>query len=100
MTGADTLMRGIVNLLDRMNAATANYWQLTLDTIEPVLGMNNSYNYVVIDANYRENSDRAVSKFIKEVHTFNKLVRREQSSNELLGSELINCTVDLSLPKT
>lgn len=99
MLGADTLMRGIVNLLDRMNAATLNYWQLTLDTIEPLPNIDSSYNYIVIDANYRENSSEAVSKFIRDVHTFNKLTRLNESSSALVGSELINSTVDLSLPK-
>ena len=96
MLSADTLMRGISILLDRMNAATANYWQLTLDTIEPQITGNFSYNYMVVDANYRDSSDRAVQNFIDNVYTFNKLVRK---NDELVGSELISCTLDLSLPK-
>jgi len=99
MIGGDTLMRGIINLLDRMNAATSNYWQLTLDTIEPIAGMPHSYNYIVMDANYRENSVTATARFIKNVHTFNKVTRKSQASGELFGSELIGCAVDLSLPK-
>lgn len=96
MVGADTLMRGISNLLDRMNTATANYWQLTLDNLEPQMSSNVGHTYMVVDANYRDSSDRAVAKFIDKVYTFNKLVRK---NDELVGSELINCTVDLSLPK-
>lgn len=96
MMGADTLMRGISNLLDRMNAATANYWQLTLDNLEPQMTGNAGHTYMVVDANYRDSSERAVAKFIDKVYTFNKLVRK---NDELVGSELINCTIDLSLPK-
>lgn len=99
MVGADTLMRGISNLLERMNAASANYWQLALDTIEPSPSIDTSYNYIVVDANYRENSENSVNRFIDNVYTFNKLTRVLPDSEELVGSELINCSVDLSLPK-
>lgn len=96
---ADTILRGITNLLDRMNQATGGYWELTIDTAEPIKEFGNSYNYMVVDANRRESSDKAVSKFIDKVHIFNKYVRVDKNSNRLVGSELIDCSVDLSLPK-
>lgn len=99
MLGADTILRGITNLLDRMNTATTNYWQLTLDVVEPTEGLDHSYNYRVVDANLKESSDIAVEKFIDNVHVFNKYIRTDEKSGKLIGSDLIECNVDLSLPK-
>lgn len=96
---ADTILRGITNLLDRMNQATGGYWELTIDTAEPIKEFGNSYDYMVVDANRRESSDKAVSKFIDKVHIFNKYVRVDKKEGKLVGSELIDCAVDLSLPK-
>jgi len=53
---------------------------------------------MVVDSNFRDSSDRAVSKFINDVHVFNKYVRVNELG-QLVGSELIDCSVDLSLPK-
>lgn len=99
MIGGDTIVRGISNLLDRMNSATLGYWDLNLDMIEPEKGKDHSYNYMVIDANVKENSINAVSKFIDEVHVFNKYVRTDTATGKLVGSELVECSIDLSLPK-
>lgn len=98
MLGADTIMRGIVNLLNRMNAATKGYWNLTVDVAEPHPDVpNSSYNYTIMDANYRENIAGGVADFIDNVYVFNKYIR--SNSGNLVGSELLDCSVDLSLPK-
>lgn len=99
MLGGDTIVKGITNLLERMNQATLNYWQLTLDAAEPVKGKPQSYNYMVVDANFRDNSQNAVNKFMDEVHVFNKYVRVDKETGKLVGSELIESSIDLSLPK-
>lgn len=96
MLSADTILRGISNLLELMNQATSNYWQLTLDTIDGEENKN-PQSYTVIDANWRDSSNEAVKKFLNNVHIFNKYIRNK--SGELVGSELIECSVDLSLPK-
>lgn len=98
MLSGNTILRGITNLLERMNAATQNYWKLTLDVAEADQTTGHSYNYMVVDANFRESSDVAVKKFINDVHVFNKYTRITETG-KLVGSELIDCTVDLSLPK-
>ena len=98
MLGGETIIRGISNLLNRLNSATLNYWQLTLDVAEPLEGFSSAYNYMVVDANLKETSANAVSKFIDNVHIFNKYVRSDAEGN-LVGSELLECSVDLSLPK-
>lgn len=98
MLGADTILRGVVNLLDRMNAATFGYWQLVLDPIEGSEDSPNPQSYIVVDANYRESSENAVTKFINNVHIFNKYIRKN-NRGVLVGSELIECSIDLSLPK-
>lgn len=97
MVGGDTILRGITNLLERMNRASLKYWDLAIDISEPTENMTHSYNYMVIDTNLRENSQNAVNKFIDNVHVFNKYVR--VASGKLVGSELIECNIDLSLPK-
>jgi hypothetical protein len=96
MISADTILRGISNLLTAMNNATMGYWQLTLDAVEGQPDKN-SHSYMVVDANWRDSSDNAVKKFIEDVHIFNKYIR--SSNGTLVGSELIDCTIDLSLPK-
>lgn len=98
MLGADTLLRGVVNLLDRMNAASMGYWQLVLDTADGSEESPNPHSYIVVDANWRESSENAVTKFIDNVHIFNKYVRKS-ADGALVGSELIECSIDLSLPK-
>lgn len=97
MISGDTFLRGIVNLLERMNNATMNYWQLTVDGIDSDSEYKHPQNYTVIDANYRENSEKAVDKFLKDVHTFNKYIRNQDGT--LVGSDVIDCSIDLSLPK-
>lgn len=111
MLSGDTILRGISNLLERMNAATRGYWQLTLDQSEPLpnangqVGTNNQHSYVVVDANWRGTSDQAVKIAIEGgddgepgLYVFNKYIRRTPSG-ELVGSELTECNIDLSLPK-
>lgn len=111
MIGGDTVLRGITNLLERMNSATMGYWQLSLDISEPLpnadgkITTNNQHSYTVIDANWRGTSDEAVKKAIDGgeggepgLYVFNKYIRRTPTG-ELVGSELTECTVDLSLPK-
>jgi len=95
MVGADTLLRGVTNLLDRMNAATSNYWKLTLDSLES-LNEGDKYQYIVADANYRSNSETA-KKLLEDIHVFNKYVRK--LGDNLYGSDVLSCDVDLSLPK-
>jgi predicted chitinase len=105
MASSDTILRGIISLLDRMNAATLGFWQLTVDTSDPlpptVCGSDTEpagMNYVVIDVNYKENSEYAVKEFIENVHVFNKYIRTDKQGNPV-GSELLECNVDLNLPK-
>ncbi len=107
MASSDTILRGITNLLDRMSAATLGFWQLTLDVSEPApsrvcqpgetAAESTSMSYSVIDVNFRENAEYAVNNFIENVHIFNKYIRTK--NGKLVGSELLDCTVDLSLPK-
>lgn len=97
MIEADTFLRGISNLLERMNIATGGYWQLTLDEV-PGQPDINPQSFMVVDANFRDSSDNAVKKFINDVHIFNKYVRTS-TDGTLVGSELIECNIDLSLPK-
>lgn len=113
MAGADTVLRGVATLLDRVNSATGNFWQLTLDAAEPqsyvcsTVGTSatfgtTKYEYTIVDANYRPNSIAAVEKLKGNIHIFNKYIRklpRDGGGYELVGSELTDCTVDLSLPK-
>jgi predicted chitinase len=98
MLGSDTLLRGVVNLLDRMNAASGGYWQLVLDAIDGTEELPNPQSYIVVDSNYRESSENAVAKFIDNVHIFNKYIRKN-NKGVLVGSELLECSIDLSLPK-
>lgn len=103
MASADTITAGLTNVLNRMNAATSNFWNLTLDVSEPIkdtCGGNSStdtISYTVTDMNYRESSDKAVKDFIATVHTFNKRIR--QADTTRVGSDVIDCTVDMNLPK-
>jgi murein DD-endopeptidase MepM/ murein hydrolase activator NlpD len=105
MLSAQTVIGGIVNLLSRMNSATTNYWRLTLDPAEPIppevcgeaVDELPAINYQVIDANYKDNAEYAVSNFIENVHIFNKNIR--QSGNNIVGSELLTASVSLDLPK-
>lgn len=97
MLSGDTLLRGVTNLLDRMSQATTTYWQLALDAVEPIDSVpNQNYTYTVVDLNYRQNSE-AAKNLIRDIHNFNKYVRRQ--GDRLVGSELTDCKVDLSLPK-
>lgn len=98
MLSGDTILRGVTMLLERMNAATRNYWQLTLDAIEGDDKLPNAHSYVVVDANFRESSEKAVANFIDNVHIFNKYIRTTPDG-PLVGSEIIECSIDLSLPK-
>lgn len=104
MVSSDTIVRGVINLLDRMNSATLGFWQLALDVSEPIntnscmeTGTGQGLNYTVVDVNYKENSTYAVSNFMDRVHIFNKYIRTK--NGELVGSDVIDCNVDLALPK-
>jgi hypothetical protein len=98
MAKASTIANGISNLLNQMNKATENYWQLTLDSANPKKEYGNSYNYMVVDANFKESSDKAVENFLNDVYTFNKYIS-EDADGKLVGSEVVECNIDLSLPK-
>lgn len=107
MVSANTIAEGLSNLLNRMNAATANFWNLTLDISEPFnttesCGSTPTYtavNYTIVDMNYRENAEEAVDKFINKdpVHVFNKYIR--SINGALIGSDTLECNVDINLPK-
>lgn len=111
MVGSNTFLQGITNLLTRMNQATMSYWQLALDGREPPKDINNpdisnTFNYAIVDVNWRGSSDEAVKRAIgvseggePGLYVFNKYVRRDKQTNKLVGSELLECNVDLSLPK-
>jgi hypothetical protein len=122
---ANTILDGIQNLLNRMSAATNGFWNLVVDVSEPmyqtvggdigrdeeglVTGVISTaigievYNYSVVDLNYTEHSEYAVSEFLNptgenRVHTFNKYIRNKNGT--LFGSELTDCKIDISLPKS
>jgi hypothetical protein len=108
MLGADTVLRGISNLLDQMSRASANYWQLTIDSAEPVsyqcpsatsetTFQNETQTWSVLDINYRPNAQKAVDQAFQKLHVFNKLTR--DVNGVQVGSEVIDCSVDMSLPK-
>ena len=99
MLSGDTIMRGISLLLGKMNQASQSYWKLTLDVAEPIATSTHPYNYMVVDENWKESSTRAVQNFLDKVHIFNKYIRYDKDSGKLVGSELIECNLDLSLPK-
>lgn len=98
MSTAESIIAGIRDLLGRMNIATENYWNLTIDAAEPIKEYGNSYNYMVVDSNFKESSDKAVQNFLDNIYTFNKYISQDQDGN-LQGSETTECVVDLSLPK-
>lgn len=106
MASAETILRGISNLLDRMNRATAGYWNLTLDSAEPTTQYqcggdsigNSTISWTVIDSNFKENSIDAANNFLKDIYVFNKYVRKTPDG-KLVGSDVTDCTVDLALPK-
>jgi len=105
LAASETLLTGISNLLQRMNSSTAGYWNLMIDESPPTKfeGIDSdtddtSYNYVVVDANYHENSVTAVNNFLNDVYVFNKYIRNKD--NVLVGSETIDASVELSLPQT
>lgn len=112
MAGATTFLQGINNLLMRMNQATMGYWQLALDGREPpknTIAADESvsydprmFGYTIIDVNWKGSSDEAVKRAITGtepgLYVFNKYVRRG-TDGKLVGSELIDCNIDLSLPK-
>lgn len=109
MLGADTIATGLSNLLNRMNAATLNYWQLTLDVSEPLTpnvctGMAGdtaspptAFSYTVVDMNYKENAQTAVRNFLDNVHIFNRYIKSDNGN--LVGSDVLDCSVDINLPK-
>jgi hypothetical protein len=98
LLSGDTIMRGIANLLQKMNAATMGYWQLAIDTIEPIPGEPPlESTYTVVDLNYHESVDNAIDNFLNDVHIFNKYIR--SSGDTLVGSELIESSIELNLPK-
>lgn len=98
LLSADTLLQGISNLLNKMNYATRGYWNLTLDPSEPV-AENDTFDYIVVDQNYKGSSDQAVNELLDEnkIYTFNKFLRN--TPNGIVGSELTDFNVDLDLPK-
>lgn len=98
MSTAESIIAGIRDLLGRMNIATENYWNLTIDAAEPIREYGNAFNYMVVDSNFKESSDKAVQNFLENVYTFNKYISEDKDGN-LQGSETTECSVDLSLPK-
>jgi murein DD-endopeptidase MepM/ murein hydrolase activator NlpD len=106
MVSSNTILGGISNLLQRMNSATSNYWNLMIDDSPPTRfeGIDDAsletetQNYVVVDASYYENAEYALKNFLNDVYVFNKYIRN--SSGGLVGSELIESNVELSLPQT
>jgi hypothetical protein len=110
MASAETILEGLQKLLTAMSAATAGYWNLAIDVSEPVGDdgeqggyiANQSYSYSVIDINYSEASTNAVEQFLEgdtRVHIFNKFIRKSNKLSGLVGSELIDFSVELSLPQ-
>jgi putative chitinase len=97
MASSQNILGGINNLLHRMNSATHNFWQLAIDPSEPESGDEASFNYGIVDVNYKESSEYAVTEFFDKVHVFNKYIR--DTNGVLVGSEVIESNIDLNLPK-
>jgi hypothetical protein len=103
MTAGDTVLRGVSMLLDRMNAATRGFWQLTIDVSEPEvpdaanLIDEREFSYTVVDLNHRQNGEQATQEFIEKVHTFNKYIRGRNGN--FVGSDVLESNVTLDLPK-
>lgn len=104
MLSSRTVLEGINKLLQQMSAATNNYWKLAVDDSEPDIedvDSNLKIDYGVVDLNFAESSDYAVQLFLQgeenRVHVFNKYIR--DSNGQLVGSDVIDCKVDLSFPK-
>lgn len=98
MIGANTVMDGIVDLLGKMSQATLNYWSLTLDEAHPLEEYGNSHNFMVVDSNFKDSSENAVQNFLDRVYTFNKYVSTDESG-KLVGSEVTDCVIDISMPQ-
>jgi murein DD-endopeptidase MepM/ murein hydrolase activator NlpD len=106
MVSSDTILGGISNLLQRMNSATSNYWNLMIDESAPTKfdGIEDDsyetdvHDYIVVDASYHENSNYALQNFLNDVYVFNKYIRNDGGT--LIGSELIESNIELSLPQT
>jgi len=100
MISSDTILGGISNLLQRMNSATNNFWNLAIDPSEPDLNDTNvPFNYGIVDVNFKESSIYAQTEFLEKVHVFNKFIRTRSDDGAVFGSDVIDCTIDLSLPK-
>jgi len=103
MTAGDTVLRGVSMLLDRMNAATRGFWQLTIDVSEPEVPDSanfideREFSYTVVDLNHRQNGEQATQEFIEKVHTFNKYIRGRDGN--FVGSDVLESNVTLDLPK-
>lgn len=107
MVSANTIAEGLSNLLNRMNSATANFWNLTLDVSEPFNTTETcestptytAIDYTIVDMNYKENAQDAVDAFINKdpVHIFNRYIR--SVNGNLVGSDTLECNVDINLPK-
>jgi hypothetical protein len=103
MTAGDTVLRGVSMLLDRMNAATRGFWQLTIDVSEPEVPDSanfideREFSYTVVDLNHRQNGEQATQEFIEKVHTFNKYIRGRNGN--FVGSDVLESNVTLDLPK-
>jgi hypothetical protein len=100
MASSETILGGISNLLQRMNSATNNFWNLAIDPSEPdPTDPIVPFNYGIVDVNYRESSGYAQAEFFDKVHVFNKFIRDREADGTRLGSDVIECNIDLSLPK-
>lgn len=109
MASSGTILEGISNLLNRMNRATMNYWNLAIDVLEPEVGdpQNTSIDYIVVDTNFKENSDIITRQFLgldgeggNGVHVFNKYISDNNGDGNFEGSDVIDCNVTLNLPQT
>lgn len=108
MASAETFLQGMTNLLQRMSSATNGYWSLTLDPVEAF--KDSTHTYTIVDTNYLPRSEEAVALAIgntdtedeieepNRLYTFNKYVRKTKTG-ALVGSELLESSIDLSLPK-
>jgi hypothetical protein len=99
MVGSNTILGGINNLLKRMNAATSGFWGLAIDSSEPDEDDNSSFNFGIVDINYKESSEYAVKEFFEKVHVFNKYIRERAGDGTRFGSDVIESNINLNLPK-
>lgn len=85
-----TFHGAITTLLQKMNVASGNYWNLALDFSESTIN-----DFIVVDLNFNEAGSTILTDAYKNAHIFNKPFGLDMTG----GSELISLDFELSLSK-